>query len=117
MSQLVIIFGIYASRKTEDETKWGHEAATSPRGAGRMPVASGGGVAPSGAHRPRSFAHISPRDLKNSKGLITFSSTGPEPPPSPLRERSELLPSTLPGGGIVPGGFYVAMTASRLMCE
>ena len=56
---------------------------------------------------------------KNPNTVFIFSSTGPEPPPSstPIRERSELLPGTLPGGGIVTGGLYVAMTASGLMRE
>ena len=56
---------------------------------------------------------------KNPSTVFIFSSTGPEPPPlsTPIRERSELLPGTLPGGGIVTGGLYVAMTASGLMRE
>ena len=56
---------------------------------------------------------------KNPSTVFIFSSTGPEPPPSstPIRERSELLPGTLPGGGIITGGLYVAMTASGLMRE
>ena len=56
---------------------------------------------------------------KNPSRVFIFSSTGPEPPPSstPIRERSELLPSTLPGGGIVTGGLYVTIPASGLMRE
>ena len=59
-----------------------------------------------------------PQKPKN-RTVFIISSTGPEPPPSstPIRERSELLPGTLPGGGIVPGGFCIAMTVSGLMCK
>ena len=53
---------------TEDETKTGPEGPTSPRGAAKMSAAPGGGVAPSGAHRPRSFAYKFPPDLKTPDG-------------------------------------------------
>ena len=116
-SQPIFIFGIFATRKTEDETKRGHEAPSSP--SAYKSAAPGGEEATSCAHRPRSFAYKYPLDIKNRARLNTFYSTGPEPPPlsTPIRERSELLTDTLPGGGIIPGGFYVAVTASGLMRE
>ena len=67
-SQPGIIFRIFASRRTEDETKTGPEGPTSPGGAAHMPAAPGGEESPSGAHRPRSFAHINPPDLKTLYG-------------------------------------------------
>ena len=42
ISQPGIIFGIYASRRTKDETKMGHEGPTSPGGATHKPVTPGG---------------------------------------------------------------------------
>ena len=63
-----IIFGKHAFLKTEDGTKAGPEGPTSPAGAAPNAVAPGGGVAPSGAHRPRSFAYKYPLDLKPLDG-------------------------------------------------
>ena len=57
INQPGIIFGIFASRGTEDKTKRGREEPTPPAGAGPILAAPGGDVAPSGAHQPRSFTH------------------------------------------------------------
>ena len=56
---------------------------------------------------------------KNRAQLNTFSSTGPEPPPSStlVREGSEALPVTLSERGIITGGLYITMPASGLMRE
>ena len=67
-SQPVFIFGIFATRKTKDETKKDREGPTSPGGAGPILAVPGGEEAPSAGHRPRSFAHINPPDLKNPDG-------------------------------------------------
>ena len=67
-SQPVFIFGIFVTRKTEDEAKRGREATSSPGGATPLPAVPGGEESPSGAHRPRSFAHINLPDLKTLEG-------------------------------------------------
>ena len=67
-SQPRFIFGIFASRKTKDKTKRGRKATLSPGGAAPLPAAPGGEEVPSGAHRPRSFVHINPPDLKTEYG-------------------------------------------------
>ena len=51
INQPGIIFEIFASRRTEDETKKGREGPSLPAGAGPILAAPGGDEEPSGAHR------------------------------------------------------------------
>ena len=74
--------------------------------------------APRGSAAAALSPTYSPRREK-PKCLSKYPRKGPEtPPPSTLaREGSEPLPGTLAERGIVTGGFYIAMHASRVVRE
>ena len=56
---------------------------------------------------------------ENPRYPIIFSRKHPRPPPSSTldREGSEVLPGTLPEGGIITGGIYITMPAFGVMRE
>ena len=73
---------------------------------------------------PRASTDVAPSPIntsirENPKYMSHIPRKVPEPPPPSTltREGSEALPSTLPERGIIIGGLYVAMPASRVMCE
>ena len=74
--------------------------------------------APRGSPAAALSPTYSPR-RENPKGQSKYPRKDPETPPSSTlaREGSEPLPGTLPERGIVTGGFYIAMPASRVMRE
>ena len=104
--------------KSEGETKTGTEAATPGGGTAPPPGAPLHGVGPSGLHRCRPLAYKFIYS-GNPRYPSHYPRKVPEPPPPSTltQEGSEALPGTLPERGIITGGLYIAMPASRVMRE
>jgi len=106
------------STESKGETEKRQEAATPCLGAAH-PLPRRGVV---WAPRVASDAALSPiysSRLENRKYPSHIPRKVPEPPSSSTlaREGSEALPDTLPERGIITGGLYIAMPASRVMRE
>ncbi|KAK1683645.1 hypothetical protein QYE76_044493 [Lolium multiflorum] len=101
-------------QKTEEITKWGHEAARRVAGAAQALAA------PTYLWAPRVAPALTLRLLKASCDPHESHDTEnlPEtPPPIPSRGIQEIASGTLPERDSSPGGLYTAMVASGVMSE
>ena len=110
---------IFPTRTRSPEERWRGATRQPHHGATRAPLPRRGVVWGPHGSAAAALSPIYSSRRENPKYPSHYPRKVPEtPPPSTLtREGSEALPGTLPERGIITGGLYITMPASRVMHE